>query len=206
MFNHGFSNGFCNHGFTHNFCNHGFTHGFSHGFIAMVLLIVFVTMVFPMVFVTMVLLIIYVSMVLLMVFVLIVFVTMAFATLVLLMVFLIVLVTMVFLIVCGLVMYNCYDDVWIKLTMMQIDLQWNKCNRIMEMYFIKSLLHIKRLLHLIWWNSCREWQNSLKDLTQIKFMVNVDVFLRRLNKDRARTSCFQNSVGIKRCRKTSWIE
>ena len=102
-----------------------------------------------MVFVTMVLLIIYVSMVLLMVFVLIVFVTMVFATLVLLMVFLIVLVTTVFLIVCGLVMYNCYDDVRIKLTMMQIDLQWNKCSRIMEMYFIKSLLHIKRLLHLI---------------------------------------------------------
>ena len=78
-----------------------------------------------MAFATMVLLIIYVSMVLLMVFVLIVFVTMLFVTLVLLMVFLIVLVTMVFLIICGLVMYNCYDDVRIKLRMMQTDLQWN---------------------------------------------------------------------------------
>ena len=65
-------------------------------------------------------------MVLLMVFILIVFVTMVFATLVLIMVFHIVLVTMVFLIVCGLVMYNCYDDdIRSKLTMMQIDLQWN---------------------------------------------------------------------------------
>ena len=33
------------------------------------------------------------------------------------------LVTMVVLIVCELTMYNCYDDVRIKLTMMQIDLQ-----------------------------------------------------------------------------------